>query len=43
MAMLVSRDPAVLTWMPVRNGFDSHEDMHTLRPRPDLEVNGSDR
>jgi polyketide biosynthesis 3-hydroxy-3-methylglutaryl-CoA synthase-like enzyme PksG len=41
-AMIVSRDPAVLELDVGANGFHSHEVMDTLRPRPDLEAGNTD-
>jgi polyketide biosynthesis 3-hydroxy-3-methylglutaryl-CoA synthase-like enzyme PksG len=41
-AMLVSRDPAVLELDAGASGFYSHEVMDTLRPRPDLEAGDTD-
>lgn len=41
-AMIVSREPAVLELDAGANGFHSHEVMDTLRPRPDLEAGDTD-
>jgi len=41
-AMLVSRNAAVLELDLGANGFHSHEVMDTLRPRPDLEAGDTD-
>lgn len=41
-AMIVSRDPAILDLDMGANGYYSHEVMDTLRPRADLETGDSD-